>query len=177
MTFWDTAARYNNASVQFGATLSGRWLAANPDQRRNIVLATKLYGGMDGLTPNHCRLTRGNIKESVYASLERLQTETIDLLYFHHYYTYTPLEETYSALEDLVQADLVRYLAISNFSVVLMRMHLMMERIQRFGCGYWRCRINSTCCAKNRLKRPAAWLWPRRRAFHLWLTARWRKAF
>jgi aryl-alcohol dehydrogenase-like predicted oxidoreductase len=126
VTFWDTAARYNNASGN-SERIIGRWLAANPDQRRNIVLATKLYGGMDGLTPNHCRLTRGNIKESVYASLERLQTETIDLLYFHHYDPYTPLEETYSALEDLVQADLVRYLAISNFSVDQMRMHLAME--------------------------------------------------
>lgn len=128
VTFWDTAARYNNASGN-SERLIGRWLAANPDQRRNIVLATKVYGGMDGLTPNHCRLTRGNLKESVYASLERLQTDTIDLLYFHHYDPFTPVEETYSALEDLVQADLVRYLAVSNFSIEQLRLHQSMETL------------------------------------------------
>jgi aryl-alcohol dehydrogenase-like predicted oxidoreductase len=126
VTFWDTAPRYNNASGNSERVI-GEWFAANPDQRRNIVVATKVYGGMDGLTPNHCRLTRGNLKESVYASLERMQVDTIDLLYFHHYDTITPPEETFSALEDLVAGDLVRYLAISNFTIEQFNAYSAME--------------------------------------------------
>lgn len=126
VTFWDTAPRYNNASGNSERVI-GEWFAANPDQRRNIVIATKVYGGMDGLTPNHCRLTRGNLKESVYASLERMQIDTIDLLYLHHYDPITPPEETFSALEDLIEDDLVRYLAISNFSNDQFKLYQSME--------------------------------------------------
>jgi aryl-alcohol dehydrogenase-like predicted oxidoreductase len=128
VTFWDTAARYNNASGNAERVI-GAWLAANPDQRRSVVIATKVYGGMDGLTPNHCRLTRGNIKASVEASLTRMGIEYIDLYYFHHYDPLTPLEETYSAVEDLVREDKIRYLAVSNFTVDQLQQHLRMEEV------------------------------------------------
>lgn len=72
---------------------------------------------MDSLTPNHSGLSRGNIMESVYASLERLQTDHIDLLYFHAFAPLTPAEESLLAIEDLVKQDLVRYFAVSNFSI------------------------------------------------------------
>jgi 1-deoxyxylulose-5-phosphate synthase len=126
VTFWDTSPRYNNTSGNSERVI-GAWFKANPDQRRNIVIATKVYGGMDGLTPNHCRLTRGNLKESVYASLERMQIDVIDLLYFHHYDPITPPEETFSALEDLVKDDLVRYLAISNFTIEQFKQYSAVE--------------------------------------------------
>jgi aryl-alcohol dehydrogenase-like predicted oxidoreductase len=126
VTFWDTAPRYNNASGNSERVI-GEWFLANPDQRRNVAIASKVYGGMDGLTPNHCRLTRGNLKESVYASLERMKIDTIDLLYFHHYDPITPVEETFSALEDLVSADLVRYLGVSNFTIDQLKQHESME--------------------------------------------------
>ncbi len=115
VTFWDTANRYN-ASSGNSERLIGKWLKDNPDQRRNIVLATKMFGGMDGWTPNHSRLSRLNILESVYASLERLQLDCIDMLYFHNYDDVTPVEESLSAIEDLIQQDLLRYFAVSNFS-------------------------------------------------------------
>jgi len=133
VTFWDTAPRYNNASGN-SERLIGEWLSANPDQRRNVVIATKVYGAMDGLTPNHCRLTRGNIKESVYASLERMKTGTIDLLYFHHYDPVTPVEESFSAVEDLVGADLVRYVAVSNFTADQLKFSQSMERLFTSRC-------------------------------------------
>jgi len=128
VTLWDTAPRYNNASGNSERVI-GAWLQANPDQRRNILIATKLYGGMDGLTPNHCRLTRANIKESVYASLERMHISIIDLLYFHHFDAITPPEESYSAIEDLVREDLVRYLAVSNYTIDQCREALRMEAL------------------------------------------------
>ncbi len=116
VTFWDTANRYNAGSGNSERVI-GRWLAANPDQRRNVVIATKLFGGMDGRTPNHSHLSRINILESLYASLERLNTDSIDLLYFHSYDPRTPAEESLCAVEDLIRQDLVRYFGVSNFTV------------------------------------------------------------
>ncbi|MBW7890037.1 MAG: aldo/keto reductase [Chitinophagaceae bacterium] len=114
--FWDTANRYNNASGN-SERIIGNWFQQNPGDRRNIIVATKAFGGMDGFTPNHCRLSRSNILESVYASLERLQTDYIDLLYFHSYEGSTPAEESLTAIEDLVKQDLIRYFGVSNFTV------------------------------------------------------------
>lgn len=116
VTFWDTANRYNNASGN-SERIIGSWTKRNPGERRNIVVATKLGGSMDGLTPNHCGLSRLNIMESVYSSLERLKTDHIDLLYFHAYDNGTPIEESLLAIEDLVRQDAVRYFAVSNFTV------------------------------------------------------------
>lgn len=120
VTFWDTANRYNNASGNCERIL-GTWFKNNPDQRRNVVLATKMAGTMDGLSPNHCGLSRGNIMESVYASLERLQIDHIDLLYFHRFDGITPPEESLIAIEDLVKQDLIRYFAVSNASVEILK--------------------------------------------------------
>ncbi|SKB31874.1 aldo/keto reductase [Daejeonella lutea] len=126
VTFWDTANRYNNASGN-SERLIGSWFKDNPDQRRNIVLATKLSGGMDGLTPNHCGLSRTNIMESVYSSLERLQTDHIDLLYFHSFDPLTPPDESLLAIEDLVKQDLVRYFAVSNFTADQLKLYQSVE--------------------------------------------------
>ena len=116
VTFWDTANRYNNASGN-SERIIGRWLRKNPGQRRNIELATKLYGTMDGRTPNYCRLSRVNILEATYACLERLQTDRVETLQFHEVDGTTPVEESLMAVEDLISQDLVRYLGVSNFGV------------------------------------------------------------
>lgn len=116
VTFWDTANRYESASGNSERIL-GTWFKSNPSQLRNIVLATKVFGTMDGRTPNHCRLSRMNILESTYASLERLQIDRIDLLYFHDFDPTTHVEESLLAVEDLVSEDLIRYFAVSNFTV------------------------------------------------------------
>jgi aryl-alcohol dehydrogenase-like predicted oxidoreductase len=127
VTFWDTANRYNSGSGNSERVI-GRWLANNPDQRRNIVLATKMFGGMDGYTPNHCRLGRINILESVYACLDRMQCDSIDLLYFHSYDPGTPVEESLSVIEDLVRQDIVRYFGVSNFTVDQLRLYQAAEQ-------------------------------------------------
>lgn len=123
---WDTANRYTGASGN-SERIIGKWFKANPDMRRNVVLATKAFGSMDGRTPNHSRLSRGNIIDSVYASLARLQLDYIDILYFHKYDPHTPIEESLVAVEDLVQRDLVRYFAVSNFSVEQLKLYREVE--------------------------------------------------
>ncbi len=113
VTFWDTANRYH-ASSGNSERLIGRWFAENPDLRRDIVVATKVGGMMDGRTPNHAGLSRQSIMDAVYASLERLQTERIDLLYFHRPDSEAEAEESIAAVDDLIRGDMVRYFAVSN---------------------------------------------------------------
>jgi aryl-alcohol dehydrogenase-like predicted oxidoreductase len=116
VTLWDTANRYNGASGNSERVI-GKWLKNNPSQRRNVIIATKLFGGMDGITPNHSGLSRTNIVDALHASLERLQTDYVDLLYFHRFDPLAPIEESLMAVEDLVQQGLVRYFGVSNFTV------------------------------------------------------------
>ncbi len=133
VTFWDTANRYNGASGNSERVI-GAWLKRNPDQRRNIVLATKVFGGMDGRTPNHSRLSRGNILDSVYACLERLQVDHIDLLYFHAFDPDTPVEESLEAVEDLIRRDLVRYFGVSNFTTDQLSIYRAVEASTSIRC-------------------------------------------
>ncbi len=123
VVLWDTANRYNNASGN-SERIIGNWFQQNASQRRNITLATKLSGGMDGFTPNHSGLSRTNILESLYASLERLKVDYVDILYFHSFDDTTPIDESLAAIEDLVRQDLVRYFAVSNFDINQIRDYL-----------------------------------------------------
>lgn len=125
-TFWDTANRYNDASGNSERVI-GTWLAQNPSQRRNVILATKIYAPMDGVSPNHSRLSRLNIFQSVYACLERLQVDYIDLLYFHLYDATTPIEESLAAIEDLVREGVICYFAVSNFTVDQLQQYRSLE--------------------------------------------------
>lgn len=116
VTFWDTANRYNGASGNSERVI-GQWFANNSDQRRNVVVATKIGGGMDGITPNHSGLSRTNIIDSVRASLARLQLDYVDVLWFHSVDSMVPIEESLEAIEDLVRDGLVRYFAVSNVTL------------------------------------------------------------
>jgi aryl-alcohol dehydrogenase-like predicted oxidoreductase len=82
-------------------------------KRDNLVLATKVKGKM-GAGPNEEGLSRKHIFEQVKASLQRLQTDYIDLYQIHGSDPITPIEETLEALNDLVRSGLVRYLGCSN---------------------------------------------------------------
>ncbi|MEM7572117.1 MAG: aldo/keto reductase [Bacteroidota bacterium] len=83
--------------------------------RRTEVLVSTKVRFRTHPHPNGEGLSRLHVTEAVNASLKRLQTDYIDLLYLHCYDPITPLEETIRALEDLIRAGKVRYLGISNF--------------------------------------------------------------
>ncbi len=105
--FIDTADMYAGGRSE---TIIGDWL----DERRNrdwIVLATKV-----GMAPGFEGLRAGTIRAAAEASLERLQTDWIDVYYAHRDDPETPLEETLGAFDDLVRDGLVRYVAASNYT-------------------------------------------------------------
>ena len=82
--------------------------------RDRVVLATKVRWPM-GEGPNDAGLSRYHILNAVEASLRRLCTDTIDVLYLHGWDPWTPLQESMAALADLVSSGKVRYVAVSNF--------------------------------------------------------------
>jgi aryl-alcohol dehydrogenase-like predicted oxidoreductase len=115
VTLLDTAELYGGAGRSeeyLGAALAGR--------RDRVVLATKFGGGGDmGYGPAAgAKGGRAYIRRAVEQSLRRLRTDYIDLYQMHTPDPVTPIEETISALTELVRAGLVRYIGHSNFSAV-----------------------------------------------------------
>ena len=92
----------------------GRWLAARgPAMRERVIIATKV--GLE-MGPGASGLSRGYILRAVNRSLQRLQTDYIDLYQAHRDDPSTPLEETAEAFDSLIRAGKVRVLGASNFS-------------------------------------------------------------
>jgi aryl-alcohol dehydrogenase-like predicted oxidoreductase len=83
--------------------------------RDDVVLATKVRFAM-GEGPNDVGLSRKHVISGCEASLRRLGTDYIDLYQVHAWDALTPLEETLSALTDLVRAGKARYIGVSNFT-------------------------------------------------------------
>src|SRR5712672_4029673 len=108
INFIDTADVY---SLGESETLVGKALRG---LRTEIVLATKVRLPMsDNL--NRSGATRVNIMREVEASLQRLQTDYIDLYQVHGWDSNTPLEETVRTLDDIVRQGKVRYIGLSNY--------------------------------------------------------------
>lgn len=108
----------------------GDWLAAGHVRRDAVVLATKVRGQM-GDGPNDEGLSRVHIMTAVENSLRRLQTDYIDLYQVHWPDEETPLDETLSALTDLVRAGKVRYIGCSNYPAWLLAKSLWVSDVQK----------------------------------------------
>ncbi len=110
INFVDTADRYSAGESEaiLGKALKGR--------RDKIVLATKVHGPM-GDDPNMQGNSRRWIMQAVEGSLRRLQTDYIDLYQIHRPAPDTDIEETLSALTDLMRAGKVRAIGSSTFPV------------------------------------------------------------
>src|SRR4051794_24918497 len=83
--------------------------------RDDVLIATKVRGDM-GPGPNDGGLSRHHVVRACEASLRRLGTDHIDLYQVHEWDGVTPLEETLSALDDLVRSGKVRYVGSSNYT-------------------------------------------------------------
>jgi aryl-alcohol dehydrogenase-like predicted oxidoreductase len=112
VNFFDTADVYS-----FGESerLLGQAFKNLGTRRKDVVIATKVYGEM-GPRPNDRGASRGHIMDSVKTSLERLQSDHIDLYQIHGNDSVTPIDETLRALDDLISQGLVRYIGVSNWS-------------------------------------------------------------
>ncbi|WP_413514550.1 aldo/keto reductase [Serratia proteamaculans] len=106
--FIDTANRYTEGSSErfIGEFATGR--------RDRLVIATKYTLPMQPDNPNSGGNHRKSMVRSVEESLRRLNTDYIDLLYLHAWDATTPAEEIMRAMDDLVRAGKVLYLAVSD---------------------------------------------------------------
>lgn len=110
--FVDTADIYE---VGLSEEITGRAVEASGASREDLVLATKVRMPM-GDGPNDAGLSRKHIIAGCEASLRRLGTDYIDLYQVHLWDAATPLDETLSALTNLVRTGKVRYIGCSNYA-------------------------------------------------------------
>src|SRR5436190_5043329 len=115
VTFLDAADVYplggDLTTVGRTEEILGRWLAGRRD---DYIVATKCYGPM-GSRPWQAGNSRRHVMDAIDASLRRLQTDYVDLYQLHFDDRSVPLDETLSALDDLVRVGKVRYIGCSNF--------------------------------------------------------------
>jgi aryl-alcohol dehydrogenase-like predicted oxidoreductase len=109
INFFDSANEYSKGKSE---EILGRLIKG---ERDDLVITTKCF---NAIRPdvNARGGSRRHIVQAVEASLRRLQTDRIDVLFMHRYDPLTPIEETMRALEDLVRAGKVIYPAVSNWS-------------------------------------------------------------
>lgn len=122
VNFFDTANAYGGSAGR-GATekIIGRWFAARPGVRDDIVLATKVHSPMvsptdDGDVVNARGASAWQVRREAAASLRRLQTDRIDLYQFHHIDRHISWQELWQAMEVLVARGEVVYTGSSNFA-------------------------------------------------------------
>jgi aryl-alcohol dehydrogenase-like predicted oxidoreductase len=120
INFIDTANVY---AVGAAESFLGDVLASRP--RESYVLATKLYFPMDSENQG---LSREQVLKQIDASLDRLQTDYVDLYQCHRYDSRTPLEETMEALDEVVRAGKARYIGFSEWSADQIQASLDLSR-------------------------------------------------
>ena len=112
INFLDTANVYAEGRSEL---ILGQSLKSLGIRREEVTIATKVLGRMHP-GPNGAGASRGHIHDQVAASLERLQTDHIDLYQIHGFDAATPIEETLYALDSLVRRGVVRYIGLSNWA-------------------------------------------------------------
>ena len=110
INLFDTADMYQEGRSEetIGKAIKGR--------REKVLVATKFVHGRGKYPPNDKGGSRYHLMNAVEASLQRLDTDFIDLYQMHSWDENTPIEETLRTLDDLVTQGKVRYIGASNFT-------------------------------------------------------------
>ncbi|CAM3744743.1 General stress protein 69 [Vibrio aerogenes CECT 7868] len=116
--FFDTAEFYGPYKNE---ELLGRWIAGLQGQREKIVIATKFGFDISQTRASGLDSRPEHIRQVVDASLKRLQTDYIDVLYQHRVDPEVPIEEVAGTVGELIQAGKVKYFGLSEASVKTIR--------------------------------------------------------
>jgi aryl-alcohol dehydrogenase-like predicted oxidoreductase len=124
INFIDTANVYGRGAAEtlLGEVLSGR-------ERSSYVLATKVFFPMSDTDRG---LSAAQIHKQIDASLRRLQTDYVDLYQCHRYDEQTPLEETMSALSEVVRAGKARHIGFSEWTAPRIEESLALPDVERW---------------------------------------------
>ncbi len=109
INFFDCADQYNDGRAEeiLGALIQGH--------RDDLVITTKCFNPISN-DINARGTSRRHVVRAVEASLRRLKTDRVEVLFLHQFDKRTPVEESMRALEDLVQSGKVLYPAVSNYA-------------------------------------------------------------
>ncbi|MDQ3082809.1 MAG: aldo/keto reductase family protein [Gemmatimonadota bacterium] len=124
INFIDTANVYGKGAAEsfLGKALAGR-------DRTSYILATKLYFPM---TDSDRGLSAEQVHKQIDASLQRLNTDYVDLYQCHRYDVDTPLEETMEALSTVVRQGKARYIGFSEWTVEQIEAAIEIPGVERF---------------------------------------------
>jgi aryl-alcohol dehydrogenase-like predicted oxidoreductase len=124
INFIDTANVYGRGAAEtlLGEALSGR-------ERSSYVLATKVFFPMSDTDSG---LSAAQIHKQIDASLQRLQTDYVDLYQCHRFDSGTPLEETMAALTEVVQAGKARHIGFSEWPAEKIDESLALGGVERW---------------------------------------------
>src|SRR6201986_5258684 len=113
---FDTADVYANTKAEsvLGEALKG-------ERRESLEIFTKVYWPTGPRGKNDTGLSRKHIMESINGSLDRLQTDYVDLYQAHRYDVETPLEETMQAFADVVRQGKALYIGVSEWTATEIR--------------------------------------------------------
>ena len=116
ITTFDTADVYANTAAEtvLGEALKGQ-------RRQSLEIFTKVFGPTGPQGHNDVGLSRKHILESIDGSLQRLQTEYVDLYQAHRFDYETPLEETFQAFADIVRQGKALYIGVSEWTADQLR--------------------------------------------------------
>jgi aryl-alcohol dehydrogenase-like predicted oxidoreductase len=122
INFFDTANVYNKGAAE---TMLGKALSR---RRQKVIVASKV-GLKMGEGRDESGLSRAALHKALESSLQRLQTDYVDLYYLHLPDYTVPIEETLAAMDEAVRAGKVRYPAVSNFAAwQICEMHGIAEK-------------------------------------------------
>ncbi len=124
INFIDTANVYGRGAAE---TLLGEVLSGH--ERSSYVLATKVYFEM---SPTDRGLSAAQIHKQIDASLQRLQTDHVDLYQCHRYDEETPLQETMAALTEVVRAGKARHIGFSEWPAQRIEESLALAGVERW---------------------------------------------
>ena len=124
INFFDTANVYGRGAAELflGSALAGH-------DRSSYVLATKVFFPMSRTDRG---LSAEQIRKQCDASLQRLRTDHVDLYQCHRYDRHTPLEETMTALTEVVRQGKARYIGFSEWTPDQIRAALAIPAVERF---------------------------------------------
>ena len=138
ITCFDTAEAY-------GMGVSEEALArALADRRSEVVIATKFGVGYEEM-PNRRDSSRSRVFASIDRSLQRLKTDHVDIYLVHWPDPNTPLDETMTALDDVVRQGKVRYIGVSNFRLAQIVEAMRKRRIDvvQYAWNMFDCRMQT----------------------------------
>ena len=116
VNFFDNAEGYELGKSE---TIMGKVIKKAEWKRSDLILSTKIFWGGEG--PNNTGLSFKHIKEGTEASLKRMQTDYVDLLYCHRPDLHTPIEETVWAMNQMINEGKALYWGTSEWSAEQIR--------------------------------------------------------